>query len=445
MQTQTRERIIEREVVITRVIDSPRELVWKAWTEPEKFARWYGLSNSTLSDVRMDVREGGGWSALMRIPGARDISWKADYLEVREPERLVFALRDPDNHSSPNVEKVTVTFEDLGTRTRLSFRQTGTLPAEQYEGALRQGWNSFFDRLDKLVAIKMDSVVHFELPYLDADRVSKFYAQAFGWRMRKFGEEMGNYVTATTTETDENRMVKSPGAINGGFFPKKPDSPAQYPSVVIAVEDIREAIKKVSEAGGEVLGEPMEIPGIGQYVSFTDTEGNRVAMLQPRERMAPQGGGGTVGERRVEKRTKLNAYLNFSGNAEEAFKFYRSVFGGEFGNVTRFKDLPMQGVTLRKEDENKLMHISLPIGKDDVLMASDVLESRGHELAVGNNVSISIFPESKEEADRIFKGVSAGGTIEMPLGDQPWGDYYGGLIDKFGIHWMIDYTYPNAA
>jgi predicted enzyme related to lactoylglutathione lyase len=93
---------------------------------------------------------------------------------------------------------------------------------------------------------------------------------------------MGDYVTATTTETDERRMIKKPGAINGGFFPKKPDLPAQYPSVVIAVEDIQKAMKGVSDAGGKVLGEPMDIPGIGKYVSFTDTEGNRVSILQPR-------------------------------------------------------------------------------------------------------------------------------------------------------------------
>jgi predicted enzyme related to lactoylglutathione lyase len=128
---------------------------------------------------------------------------------------------------------------------------------------------------------KMNPVVHFEMPYDDADRMAKFYTNAFGWQMQKFGEEMGNYVTATTTETDENRMVKIPGTINGGFFPKKPDFPAQYPSVVIAVDDIKEAMKKVTEAGGEVLGEPMQITGIGMYVSFMDTEGNRVSLLQP--------------------------------------------------------------------------------------------------------------------------------------------------------------------
>ncbi|CAG0970327.1 methylmalonyl-CoA/ethylmalonyl-CoA epimerase [Methanosarcinales archaeon] len=129
--------------------------------------------------------------------------------------------------------------------------------------------------------MKMNPVVHFEMPYENRERLVKFYAKAFGWEMQKLGKDMGDYVTATTTETDGNRMVKRAGAINGGFFPKKPDWPAQYPSVVIAVDDIKEAMKKVADAGGKVLGEPMEIPGIGQYVSFIDTEGNRVSMLEP--------------------------------------------------------------------------------------------------------------------------------------------------------------------
>ena len=124
-------------------------------------------------------------------------------------------------------------------------------------------------------------VVHFEMPYENKDRMVDFYTNAFGWKMQKFGEDMGNYVTAQTTEIDENNMVKIPGTINGGFFPKKPDWPDQYPSVVIAVDDIQSSINKVNNAGGKVLGEPMEIPGVGKYVSFTDTEGNRVSLLQP--------------------------------------------------------------------------------------------------------------------------------------------------------------------
>ena len=130
---------------------------------------------------------------------------------------------------------------------------------------------------------KMNAVVHFEMPYDDRQRMAKFYQSAFGWQTRMLGEEMGNYVLATTTDTDETGPRK-PGAINGGFFPKKPDWPAQQPSVVIAVDDINDSIRKVTDAGGKVLGQPMDIPGVGKYVSFTDTEGNRVSMLQPNPR-----------------------------------------------------------------------------------------------------------------------------------------------------------------
>ena len=126
----------------------------------------------------------------------------------------------------------------------------------------------------------MDSVVHFDMPYDDRERMAKFYESAFAWKIQMLGEDMNNYVLATTTETDENGP-KNPGTINGGFYPKKPDWPGQYPSIVISVSDIEESIKKVTAAGGKVVGEPMEIPGVGQYVSFTDTEGNRVSMLQP--------------------------------------------------------------------------------------------------------------------------------------------------------------------
>lgn len=126
----------------------------------------------------------------------------------------------------------------------------------------------------------MDPVVHFEMPYENGKRVAKFYESAFDWQMQMLGEDMGNYVLAMTTESSESGPTK-PGAINGGLFQKNPDWPMQYPSVVIAVGNIQESMRKVTDAGGEVLGEPMEIPGVGQYVAFTDTEGNRVGMLQP--------------------------------------------------------------------------------------------------------------------------------------------------------------------
>ena len=119
--------------------------------------------------------------------------------------------------------------------------------------------------------------------------------------------------------------------------------------------------------------------------------------------------------------------------------FYKSVFGGELTQIVRFKDMPMEGVSISKEDENKVMHVGLSIGKDNVLMATDTLPSLEQKLVQGNNFYISIHPDNKKEADRIFKALSAGGMVEMPMADQPWGDYYGSLKDKFGVQWMVNY------
>ncbi|HZZ93234.1 MAG TPA: VOC family protein [Usitatibacter sp.] len=127
----------------------------------------------------------------------------------------------------------------------------------------------------------MNPVVHFEMPYDEADRMATFYESAFGWKMKTMGEEMGRYVLATTTPSGPDGRPKEPGAINGGFFPRKPDWPAQHPSVVISVRDLVDAMDRVWKAGGRVLGDPMQIPGVGGYVAFEDSEGNRVSMLQP--------------------------------------------------------------------------------------------------------------------------------------------------------------------
>lgn len=127
----------------------------------------------------------------------------------------------------------------------------------------------------------MQPVIHFEMPYEDANRLVKFYSQAFGWPMKALGEQMGGYVLATTARSTPDGRPLEVGAINGGFFPKKPDWPMQHPSVVIGVDDIRVAMAMVVEAGGKVLGDPIDIPGIGAYVSFVDTEGNRASLLEP--------------------------------------------------------------------------------------------------------------------------------------------------------------------
>jgi len=119
--------------------------------------------------------------------------------------------------------------------------------------------------------------------------------------------------------------------------------------------------------------------------------------------------------------TKINPYLNFQCNTEEAFNFYKSVFGGEFSSIVRFKDMPVEGMEITDADKDKLMHIALPVGNDHVLMASEALESMGQQVSMGNNSYISVAPDSKAEADHIFSALSAGGEIEMAIADQAWG------------------------
>jgi len=135
---------------------------------------------------------------------------------------------------------------------------------------------------------------------------------------------------------------------------------------------------------------------------------------------------------------QINPYINFNGNAEEAFTFYKSVFGGEFAKIMRFKDISSPEFPVTENDANKIMHIALPIGKN-ILMANDVPESMGKTNENENRSKISISAESKEEADRLFNGLSVGGQIEAPIGDSPWGSYFGMFRDKYGIEWIVDF------
>jgi PhnB protein len=135
---------------------------------------------------------------------------------------------------------------------------------------------------------------------------------------------------------------------------------------------------------------------------------------------------------------QINPHINFNGNAEEAFNFYKSVFGGEFAKVMRFKDLASDEFPVAAHEANKIMHIALPIG-NNVLMANDVPEILGRTNENENRSKIVISASSKEEADHLFNGLSAGGQIEMPISESPWGSYFGMFRDKYGIEWMIDY------
>ena len=133
----------------------------------------------------------------------------------------------------------------------------------------------------------------------------------------------------------------------------------------------------------------------------------------------------------------LNPHINFNGNAEEAFSFYKSVFGGEFVRIVRFKDLASSGFPVSEREEVKIMHIALPIGTSSMLIGNDVPESMGRTNERENRSKISISADSREEADKLFSGLSAGGEIEFPMADAPWGSYLGGFRDRYGIEWIV--------
>jgi PhnB protein len=142
--------------------------------------------------------------------------------------------------------------------------------------------------------------------------------------------------------------------------------------------------------------------------------------------------------------TTIHPWINFNGNAEEAFTFYKSVFGGEFTKIIRFKELASSKFKVEDKEANKIMHIVLPIGKSSMLMANDVPEIMGRTNENENRSKIVIVAESKEEADRLFTGLSAEGQIEGPIGDTPWGSYFGCFRDKYGIEWMVDFDPKNV-
>ena len=138
----------------------------------------------------------------------------------------------------------------------------------------------------------------------------------------------------------------------------------------------------------------------------------------------------------------INPHINFNGNAEEAFNFYKSVFGGEFGKITRFKDIASAEFPVGEKDAEKIMRITLPIG-GSVLIANDVPEMMGKVSETENRSKIAVTAESKEEADKIFNGLSVGGTVEMPMAESPWGSYFSMFRDKYGIEWTVEFA-PKA-
>lgn len=166
----------------------------------------------------------------------------------------------------------------------------------------------------------------------------------------------------------------------------------------------------------------------------------KAAKRKPAKKQAAKKKSAKPAAKAVQRTNSINPYLTFNGTCEEAFNFYKSVFGGKFPYLGRFKDMPApDGKPIPASEGEKIMHVSLPISKESILMGSDSSEAFGHATIMGNNFSISISAFSQKEADRIYRGLSAGGKATMPMSKTFWGSYFGMLTDKFGIQWMLSY------
>ena len=158
------------------------------------------------------------------------------------------------------------------------------------------------------------------------------------------------------------------------------------------------------------------------------------------KKIAPKKASKKIAVKAEPKTNAINPYLTFKGNCEEAFNFYKTVFGGKFSYVGRFKEMPQtDGMTIPSSESEKIMHISLPISKETVLMGSDSSEAFGYATVIGNNFSISINAKSQTEADRLFHGLSESGKVTMPMSKTFWGSYFGMVVDKFGIQWQVSF------
>ena len=313
---------VARELVIIRVIDAPRELVFKAWTEAERLAQWWGLKGFSVRVASLDLRPGGTFHYCMKSAEGHEMWGKFVYREIDAPNRLVYV-------SSFSDEDANITRAPFSQAWPLEVLNTLSLTEQDGKTALTQ-----------------------------------------------------RSVPLNATAEERKTFEDAHQSIQQGFA--------------------------------------------GTFVQLTDY----LAKTKAEENI--------TSTPKTKTMATVNPYLNFAGNTEEAFNFYKSVFGGEFLALQRFKDTPEAG-RMPAGDQEKIMHVALPIGNGNILMATDALESMGQNLSVGNNFSLSVNAESKEEADRLYNSLSGGGKATISMEQAFWGAYFGMLTDKFGIQWMVSY------
>jgi uncharacterized protein YndB with AHSA1/START domain/predicted enzyme related to lactoylglutathione lyase len=287
------------ELFITRVFDAPRELVWKAWTEPERMMRWWGPKIYTCPVFKIDLRIGGKYLGAMKAPDGK-LYWSTGvYREIAVPERLVMTDSFADEKGNivpgsyygmspdwPTELLVAVTFKEQDGKTVMDLRHSGLagLPGEEI-AAMEQGWKEQFDKLvDYLAEIqegeakKMNSVIHFEIPATDLNRAKKFYKEMFGWGIMDIPGMEAEYAVVHTAPVDKQNMLKEPGTINGGLAKRSEKDEATV--IVIDVPSIDDYLKKLTAAGSKIIRPKQNVLGMGLYARVTDSEGNVIGIWE---------------------------------------------------------------------------------------------------------------------------------------------------------------------
>ncbi len=262
----------------------------------------------------------------------------------------------------------------------------------------------------------MNPVVHFEMPAKNKKRMRKFYETTFGWKTQQLGKGMDEYVIVSTGERDEKTgFPQKPGMINGGFYTLKPDWPAQYPSVVIAVDDIQASMKKIAKSGGKVLGKPMDIPGNGAYVSFFDTEGNRVSIIQPLPMPEPA----------PVRSSNITTCLWFDHQAEQAARFYVKIFkeagrSASIGKIARYGE---SGSKVSGQPVGKVMTIEFELDGQSFMGLNG-----GPVFTFSPATSFVIDCKTQKDVDYFWKKLGEKGKP----GQCGWIN-----ADQYGIAWQV--------
>ncbi|MBK7439192.1 MAG: SRPBCC domain-containing protein [Saprospiraceae bacterium] len=470
---QQEENTADRELRISRLLSAPIELVWDVWTQPAHIAQWWGPNGFTNTIQDMEVQAGGIWNLTMHGPDGTDYNNKSIFSEVIHHQKLVY------KHVSVPPFIATIQFEAQGQNTLLN-------------------WHMLFESRDQFIQVvktfKADEGLKQNVEKLTAYLARQLPNVRTNIRSGRFQlVRTFNAPISMVFEAFENAAamadwwgpagmaitVKKLDFRPGGSFHYKMEGPVNtmwglFKYVTIQKPNKIEFVNSFSDESGNVCKAPFDIDfpeEIFNQISLEEHQGVTTLTLTGGPRQATdaqlatydamhesmqQGFGGTFNQletylaSQIKLRyqlknnimSRVSTYLNFPGNTEEAFLFYRSVFGGEFsgGGIQRFGDIPVdtEHPSLSDEDKKLILHIELPILGGHILMATDAPASMGFTVTTGNNMHINLEPATREETKKLFEALSAEGNISMPLQEMFWGGYFGSCIDKYGINWMFN-------